>query len=73
MQIKVKSSKITKKDSPEAPMAPQNPLGEQILGKETIFGDFGALFGGQNAPKINQKAREKTHGKKVSFPEPLVE
>ena len=25
-------------------MAPPNPLGEQILGKEAIFGDSGALF-----------------------------
>ena len=40
-------------------MAPANPLGEQIIGKEAIFGDFGALLGGPNPPKNNQKANKK--------------
>ena len=36
-------------------MAPPNPLGDQILGKEAIFGDFGALFGGQKSTKNREK------------------
>ena len=48
-------------------MAPPNPLGEQILGKEAIFGDFGAFFGGQHAPKINQKPRKKHMEKTTHF------
>ena len=48
-------------------MAPPNPLGEQIIGKEAIFGDFGAFFRSQNAPTINQKARNKHMEKTTHF------